>query len=69
MKQLVMLLGVVILCAGCTGGGDAGEAPPPRKAMTQAEIDAMPPQARAAMEAAQKRGAQTQETRGQVSKP
>lgn len=59
---LVMaLLGLSLV--GCSGE-DKGEAPPPQKEMTQAEIDAMPPQARAAMEAAKKRGEEMQQSRG-----
>jgi len=64
MKKLgiLLLLGSVIV--GCNPGGDAGELPPARKPMTKADIDAMPPQARAAMESAQKNGSKTMQTRG-----
>ena len=57
----VAVLGLTLV--GCSGE-DKGEAPPPQKQMTQAQIDAMPPQARAAMEAAQKRGQEMQQSRG-----
>lgn len=64
MKKLGVLVFLAMAIGGCSGGSDPGEMPPPRKPMTQAEIDAMPPQARAAMEAAQKRGEETMRTQG-----
>lgn len=51
MKQLILFIGVAVVSVGCSGG-DPGQAPPPHKAMTQAEIDAMPPEARASMQSA-----------------
>ncbi len=57
----VAILGLTLV--GCSGE-DKGEAPPPTKQMTQAEIDAMPPQARAAMENAKKQGEAMQKSRG-----
>jgi hypothetical protein len=65
MRNLGILLVVALAMAtGCSSGGDTGTAPPPAKPLTQAEIDAMPPQARAAMEAAQKRGEEMARNQG-----
>lgn len=55
MKNLLLVLAALLVVAGC-GDSDRGELPPPAKEMTQEEINAMPPQARAAMESAQKAG-------------
>jgi hypothetical protein len=51
MKNLIVLGCIVLVAAGCSGA-DPGQLPPPHKQMTQAEIDAMPPQARASMQSA-----------------
>lgn len=63
MKLALAILVVGFALVGCEKQ-DAGELPPPTKPMTQAELDAMPPQARAAMENAQKRGAEMAQNRG-----
>lgn len=64
MKQSLLVVAILgLTLVGCSGE-DKGEAPPPQKPMTQAEIDAMPPQARASMEAAQKRGEEMQQSQG-----
>ncbi len=65
MKNLAILSILALAVAGCSGGaGDQGAPPPPPKPMSQAEIDAMPPEARAAMEAAKQRGAEMARTQG-----
>ncbi len=64
MKHGLLILALMgLTLVGCSGE-DKGEAPPPQKPMTQAEIDAMPPQARAAMENAKKQGEAMQKSRG-----
>lgn len=63
MKLAIATLIVGFALVGCEKQ-DAGELPPPPKPMTQAELDAMPPQARAAMENAQKQGAAMSQSRG-----
>jgi hypothetical protein len=50
--------------AGCADSGDRGAPPPKAKAMTEAEKQAMPPEARAAMESAMKQGQRNAQTRG-----
>ena len=61
--SLLAVAGLGLTLVGCSGE-DKGEAPPPQKPMTQAEIDAMPPEARKAMESAMKQGNQVQQSRG-----
>ena len=68
MGKLSIMLLIGLVAVGCTGS-DAGELPPAAKPMTQAEIDAMPPQARAAMENAQQQGQKNTENRGQLGPP
>ena len=63
MKVAAFLLVVGIALVGCEQQ-DAGAPPPPTKPMTQAELDAMPPQARAAMENAKKQGEAMAKSRG-----
>lgn len=49
MKNLIVLGCIVLVSVGCSGS-DTGQLPPPQKPMTQAQIDAMPPEARASMQ-------------------
>jgi outer membrane murein-binding lipoprotein Lpp len=61
-RILAVLLIVTVLC-GCESE-DKGTPPPPAKPLTQDQINAMPPEARAAMESAQRQGNATAEQLG-----